>query len=185
MFTDNCHNRAGDFVDAFMALMVVETAKKVDGGLPSSILMQMYFWVVVDLVIGFIPFLGDVFDALIKANARNAVILEDHLRAKGKINLHKSGQPVPDLDPSDPQTFDRLQSEAPPEYSTSDRHGNGHGHPQSSGVTQAPAMPPRPAQAQVHDDRRGGGGFFGFGGSKKGRPADVEMGRDDGTPARK
>src|ERR1700712_4125192 len=137
-----------------MALMVVETAKKVDGGLPSSVLLQMYFWVVVYLFIGVVPFLGDLFDALIKANARNAVILEDHLRAKGKINLRQSGQPLPDLDPSDPQPFDRLQSEAPPEYSRSDRHG----HPQSSGVTQAPTMPPRPAQAQVHDDRRGGGG---------------------------
>jgi hypothetical protein len=170
-----------------MALMVVETAKKVDGGLPSSVLMQMYFWVVVDLVIGFIPFLGDMFDALIKANARNAVILEDHLREKGKLNLRKSGQPLPDVDPSDPNTFDRLQSEAPPEYSHTDRHGDGHTHQQSSGVTQPPTMPPRPAQAQVHDDRRGGGGgggFFGFG-SKKGRPADVEMGRDDRTSARR
>lgn len=40
---------------------------------------KMYFYAVVDLVGGFVPFLGDIFDAIYKANTRNAWLLEDYL----------------------------------------------------------------------------------------------------------
>ncbi|XDG00800.1 hypothetical protein ABKA04_000415 [Annulohypoxylon sp. FPYF3050] len=156
---------AGDALDALLALMVVHTAKQVEGGLPARILMTMYIWVIIDFVAGLVPFVGDIADTLILANTRNAVALEDYLRKKGKKNLRASRLPVPDVDPSDPAEFDRFnaQSERATDYA-----------PQESGV--APAQPPRPAQARVHDDRRGSGrGFFGFG-SQRSRPGDVEMG---------
>ncbi|KAK6067866.1 ph domain-containing protein [Seiridium cupressi] len=168
-------NSAGDFVDFFMAAMVINTAKKVDGGLPSSLVLKMWIWAIIDLIVGFVPFLGDIFDAVIKANARNAVYLEEHLRAKGKQNLRKSGMPVPELDPSDPREFDRLQNE--PE-------GRRDGHrTQTSGVTSAPDLPARPSDARVHEESRSGGGFFGFGGNRS-RRADEEMGRDSQPPTR-
>ncbi|KAI1096405.1 hypothetical protein F5B19DRAFT_145081 [Rostrohypoxylon terebratum] len=156
---------AGDALDALLALMVVHTAKQVEGGLPARILMTMYIWVIIDFIAGLVPFVGDIADTLILANTRNAVALEDYLRKKGKKNLRASHLPVPDVDPSDPAEFDRFnaQSERATDYS-----------PQESGV--APAQPPRPAQARVHDDRRGSGkGFLGFG-SQRSRPGDVEMG---------
>ncbi|KAI1450851.1 hypothetical protein F5Y02DRAFT_366124 [Annulohypoxylon stygium] len=156
---------AGDALDALLALMVVHTAKQVEGGLPSRILMTMYIWVLIDFIAGLVPFVGDIADTLILANTRNAVALEDYLRKKGKKNLRASHLPVPDVDPSDPVEFDRFnaQSDRATDYPA-----------QESGV--APAQPPRPAQARVHDDRRGSGrGFFGFG-SQRSRPGDVEMG---------
>jgi hypothetical protein len=177
---------AGDILDALLSLMVVQTAKKVDGGLPSALLMRMYLLVLIDFVVGFVPFLGDIGDAIFKANARNAVYLEEHLRQKGKKNLRASGVPAPEVDPSDPNEFDRYQSaSSPPSYTATQpgSHGNmtqGSHHPQSSGVAQNPTLPTRPQQAQVHEDRPArGGSFFGFGGSKKSRPADIETGLAD------
>lgn len=171
--------------------MVVKTAKQVDGGLPFGLELQMYFWVFLDLVIGLVPFAGDFVDAVFKANSRNSVLLEEHLRKKGKKNLQKNGQPIPAVDPSDPEEFDRLQRGDPPEYTETQpsRHANmsasrgGDGHrPQSTGVADAPT---RPSAAKVRDSRGSGGGFFGFGGSRKSRPVDEEMGGDNNRPARK
>jgi hypothetical protein len=159
-----------------MAAMVINTAKMVDGGLPSSLVLKMWIWALIDLVIGFVPFLGDIFDAVIKANARNAIYLEEHLRKKGKQNLRKSGLPVPEIDPSDPHEFDRLHDEF-------DDRRNGH-RAQESGVTEAPALPARPTEARVHEDRRSGGGFFGFGGGKA-RRHDLESGLTDQRPTKK
>lgn len=155
-----------------MAAMVINTAKKVDGGLPSSLVLKMWFWAVLDLIIGFVPFLGDVFDAVIKANARNAVYLEEHLRHKGQTNLRKSGLPIPDIDPSDPHEFDRQQEE--PQLRSNTRRA------QESGVEAAPPIPSRPSEARVRDDRRSGASFFG-----RGRRADEEMGSANQAPSRK
>ncbi|KAI1335525.1 hypothetical protein F5Y15DRAFT_397615 [Xylariaceae sp. FL0016] len=161
---------AGDVMDALLALMVVRTAKEIDGGLPSSLKLQMYFWVLLDLIVGLIPFLGDLFDCMVLANTRNAKLLEDHLRTKGKKNLRQSGMPIPDVDPSDPDEFDR--------FNASPNSQRDHAA-QADGVEHAPPEPPRPSQptqARVHDDRRGGSGGSFFG-SKRSRPADEEMGR--------
>jgi len=38
--------------------------------------------IVVDLLVGSIPLVGDVFDFFFKANRRNQRILEQHLRAR-------------------------------------------------------------------------------------------------------
>ncbi|KAI1395771.1 hypothetical protein F4819DRAFT_170628 [Hypoxylon fuscum] len=179
---------AGDAVDALLAMMVVRTAKQVEGGLPLQVWGWMYVLVIIDFIAGLVPFVGDIADAVILANTRNAVALEDYLRKKGKKNLRSSKLPVPDVDPSDPAEFDRFNSETPDRAtSRATRQTETHAsqsrtdhRAQESGV--APAMPPRPSQptqARVHDDRRGGSGkgFFGMG-SKRSRQADVEMGRE-------
>ncbi|KAI2630997.1 hypothetical protein GGR54DRAFT_585130 [Hypoxylon sp. NC1633] len=173
----------GDVVDALLAMMVVRTAKQVEGGLPSQILLQMYLLVIVDFIAGLVPFVGDIADAVILANTRNAVALENYLRKKGQKNLRASKLPVPDVDPSDPSEFDRFQSESPEHASSrAPRQGEifvsqptADYPPQESGV--APVQPSKPAQAKVHDSRQSGSsrGFFGMG-SKKSRPADVEAG---------
>ena len=62
----------GDALDAFMAMMVIHTCKQVEGGLPSNVLSKMYFNVVVDFVVGLVPFIGDVADAAFRANTKNA-----------------------------------------------------------------------------------------------------------------
>ncbi|KAI1766349.1 hypothetical protein GGR53DRAFT_211419 [Hypoxylon sp. FL1150] len=188
---------AGDVVDALLAAMVVRTARQIEGGLPFQIWAWMYVLVIIDLIAGLVPFVGDIADAVILANTRNAVALEDYLRKKGKKNLRASKLPVPDVDPSDPNEFDRFNAESPVHASsraaagarrqaqaeTSAGQSQRADHlPQQSGVEKTrqsrPSQPSQPAQARVHDDRRGGSGrgFFGFG-SKRSRPADVEHGR--------
>lgn len=143
----------------------------------------MHFWLLVDLIIGLIPFVGDIADALILANTRNAAALEEHLRQKGKKNLRASGQPVPASDPSDPVEFDRLHTESPgvshPPRANQEATGKSPSQhaPQTSGVASVQSAPSQPAPAGVHDDQqaRSSGGFFGFG-RKKSRPTDVETG---------
>jgi len=165
----------GDVIDAFMAMMVLRTCQQVEGGLPNEVKAKMLFNIVLDFGIGLVPFLGDVADALFRANTRNAVVLEKFLRARGAKALKEQGQALPPIDPSDPDEFDRqMRAEhgPPPQYSTapptrqgtqSQNHGNGRsGYPQQSN------MP----------EERSGGFFSGFG-SKKKQP-DVERGEEMG-----
>ncbi|KAI1393429.1 uncharacterized protein F4822DRAFT_384606 [Hypoxylon trugodes] len=176
---------AGDAVDALLAMMVVRTAKQVEGGLPFHIWAWMYVVVLIDFVAGLVPFVGDIADAMILANTRNAVTLEEYLRKKGQKNLRNSHLPVPEVDPSDPIEFDRFNSESPEHASSrATRRGDTTGRsrtdyaPQESGVGPERPVPSTPAAARVRDDRQGGSGrgFFGFGGSRRSRPTDVEMG---------
>ncbi|KAI1818710.1 hypothetical protein GGS20DRAFT_526581 [Poronia punctata] len=172
----------GDFGDALLGLLVVRTAKQIEGGLPSSLLLSMYFWVFVDLIIGLIPFIGDIADAMVLANTRNAAALEAYLRKKGKKNLRASGRPVPENDPSDPAEFDRLHNEP---LNTPQRGANNgpdnqlpsqHG-PQQSGVVSTEAASSRPVAGKASNARhnRSSGWFSAFG-SRKSRPTDVETG---------
>ncbi|PGH36901.1 hypothetical protein GX50_00135 [[Emmonsia] crescens] len=84
----------GDALDLFMALMVVTTCNKIDGGLPSGIRMRMLLNVVIDFFIGLIPFIGDLADAVYKCNTRNAVILERLLKERGEENLKRTALPL-------------------------------------------------------------------------------------------
>jgi len=79
----------GDFADALLALMVIRTAQQAD--IPQTLLIQMFFNVLVDFVLGLVPFVGDLADVAFKANTRNAALLEQHLREKGKKRLENQG----------------------------------------------------------------------------------------------
>jgi Domain of unknown function (DUF4112) len=77
--------RIGDVLDLLMAFEVLWTCRKIQGGLPRNVQAKMIFNIILDLGIGLVPFVGDVADALFRANTRNALALEDHLyeRAQG------------------------------------------------------------------------------------------------------
>ncbi|EHK47317.1 hypothetical protein TRIATDRAFT_217932 [Trichoderma atroviride IMI 206040] len=160
---------AGDALDAFMALMVYRTCCQVEGGLPTSVRLQMLINIVLDFAVGLVPFLGDLVDAVFRANTRNAALLEEHLRQKGKTELRKSGLPVPAVDPSSAQEYDRIQREDPPEYRSNPpsrrespaRYDDRHHH-----------EPRAPAAAAVRDGR-------GYLGRNTAPPHDVEMGEVD------
>lgn len=161
----------GDVLDALLALMVLKTCCQIEGGLPTALKIQMFFNIALDFIVGLIPFLGDLVDAVFRANTRNAVVLEKHLREKGKKELRRSGMPIPDVDPSSGREYDR----DPPAYDSepSSTHGaaaagsshNGHHEPQ------------HPPEARVKDK----GGWFG--GRNKARPEDVEMGTTAPEPS--
>jgi len=139
--------------------MVIETAKQVEGGLPSTVVSQMYMNAIIDFGIGFIPFIGDIADALYKCNTRNAVLLEKELRKRGQKNL--KGQRAPAGDPSLPEEWDREEQEM------TELHGGPP--PQYDGA------PTQPSQAQT----RGGSGRGWFGGN---RDRDVERAEEVPPP---
>ncbi|RYP22920.1 hypothetical protein DL765_001378 [Monosporascus sp. GIB2] len=172
----------GDVLAFLLALMVINTAKQVEGGLPSTLKARMYALALGDFIVGLIPFVGDIADAIFKSNNRNTVALEAYLREKGIKNLQRRGLPIPDVDPSDPH--DRLDESSRPEYTSRQRSRT---EPMSAGMTQnaesVGSQPPLPGRARVRDDRRGGssGGWFGrFSG--RSRSADVETGTVDDWP---
>lgn len=65
-----------------MALMVVQTCQKIDGGLPATLRARMMFNVMLDFGLGLVPFVGDIADAIFRANTRNAWLLETYLTKK-------------------------------------------------------------------------------------------------------
>lgn len=71
--------------------MVMRTAMEAD--LSSGVMIHMLFNIALDFVVGLVPFLGDLADMAYKANTRNALVLEDYLRQRGRENLRKSGLP--------------------------------------------------------------------------------------------
>lgn len=73
--------------------MVVRACSQIEGGLPATILYRMYFNIMLDFGLGLVPFLGDVADAVFRANTRNAWILEEYLlqRANEQQKLGVSG----------------------------------------------------------------------------------------------
>ena len=73
----------GDIADAMMAFAILNTCRRVKHRLPLSAEMQMYFNIALAFGIGLVPIVGDMADVLfIRANTRNAIILENHLRGQ-------------------------------------------------------------------------------------------------------
>lgn len=144
-------NSIGDGADAALALMVVHTCDKIDGGLPSRLRMMMLMNIVIDFFIGLVPFIGDVADAVYKCNTRNAVLLEKHLREKGAKALSKQERRQNTADMSLPDEFDRYDDD------TSGEPSSHKGQPHSRN-TDGPAKP----QAARHPKKsRSQGRWFG------------------------
>lgn len=170
----------GDVLDMVLALQLYKDMKKVDGGLPSSLRMQMILIILADLLVGLVPLLGDYLDAIVKANTINVRMLERHLDKKYKPRAvvareQEELRQHPNSPPPAPATvYEEISDEELPQYST---------HPPSPRLE-----PTRPERAQVPNERRGGpvddrprrksGGWFGGPSTRKqGRPADQEMGQ--------
>jgi hypothetical protein len=73
---------AGDAVAGAISLYIV--AEALVAGVPASTLSRILLHVLVDVAIGAIPIVGDVFDALWKANRRNVSLLAEHFDAAGE-----------------------------------------------------------------------------------------------------
>jgi hypothetical protein len=64
----------GDAIGALLSAFILNEARSL--GAPRSVLLRMTGNVLIETVIGSIPFVGDLFDAAFKANARNLALLE-------------------------------------------------------------------------------------------------------------
>jgi hypothetical protein len=72
----------GDAIGALMSIFILNEARML--GAPRSVLLRMSGNVLLETLIGAIPFAGDLFDAGFKANMRNIALLERyHLDPNG------------------------------------------------------------------------------------------------------
>jgi hypothetical protein len=69
----------GDAADALLALNLILSMRKVECGLPNSVLLMMLVNLAIDFIVGLVPFIGDLADASIKCNGKNVRLLEEHL----------------------------------------------------------------------------------------------------------
>lgn len=75
---------AGDALDSAIALKLFKNMTKVEGGLPKSVWLWMVINILLDFLVGLVPFVGDLADASFRANSRNVRLLEEHLDKKYK-----------------------------------------------------------------------------------------------------
>ena len=66
----------GDLVSPLFTLGIVFQAR--DLGVPRVVQLRMIFNVAIDVLTGFVPIIGDLFDFAWKANNRNMALLERH-----------------------------------------------------------------------------------------------------------
>jgi hypothetical protein len=67
----------GDAVTTLMSLYIVREAREL--GVPRHVIARMLMNVALDGVVGAVPFLGDAFDVMWRANRRNMALLQRHL----------------------------------------------------------------------------------------------------------
>lgn len=65
----------GDWLTGIISFYFVIIAVKMGGG--SAILLRMFFNILLDITVGSIPLVGDLFDVSWKANLKNARLLND------------------------------------------------------------------------------------------------------------
>ena len=64
----------GDAIGAVISAYIINEARSM--GAPTSVLLRMSGNVMIETIVGAIPFAGDLFDAAYKANMRNLALLE-------------------------------------------------------------------------------------------------------------
>lgn len=69
----------GDTIGAMLSVYIV--AKSASLGLPADTLRRMVFNIIVEMLVGTIPVLGDIFDVTWRSNVRNMKLLEAHVAA--------------------------------------------------------------------------------------------------------
>jgi hypothetical protein len=69
----------GDGLDMAMAVVLVRRMSKAPCGLPGMTLFWMGFWILLDFLVGLVPFVGDLADASLKCNSRNVRLFEERL----------------------------------------------------------------------------------------------------------
>ena len=72
----------GDSVTALPAAYIVMRARAI--GAPAHLQARMVGNVLLDLLIGAVPLVGDLFDFGFKANRRNVNLLREHFRTRGQ-----------------------------------------------------------------------------------------------------
>jgi len=72
----------GDAVTTLMSLYIVREAREL--GAPRRLIARMLVNVALDGMVGAVPFLGDAFDVMWRANRRNMALLRNHLDGEAR-----------------------------------------------------------------------------------------------------
>lgn len=76
----------GTFISTYWSVKLLLLARQLDDGLPIDLLFLFILNIVIDLVIGFIPIVGDLIVIGYKSNLRNYTLLRKHLEKVGEKN---------------------------------------------------------------------------------------------------
>ncbi|KAL9129937.1 MAG: hypothetical protein Q9217_001739 [Psora testacea] len=82
--------RVGDTIDGLLALSIVRSASKVSNGLDPGIRNKMMRNVILDVIIGLVPVLGDIGDTFFRCNTKNSTLLEEMLKERVKKALDEA-----------------------------------------------------------------------------------------------
>ena len=72
----------GDAITTLISLYIVREAREL--GAPRHLVARMLANVAIDGVVGAVPFLGDAFDVMFRANRRNMALLQQHLAGEAR-----------------------------------------------------------------------------------------------------
>jgi hypothetical protein len=79
----------GDALDMALAVALVNRMRKSPCGLPGFTLLCMAVNILVDFIVGLVPFVGDLADAYVKCNSRNVRLFEERLDELYKPELQR------------------------------------------------------------------------------------------------
>lgn len=96
-------------------VFVYRKAQQIEGGLPTAIQTRMVLNIVMDFCVGLVPFLGDIADAIFKANSRNAWLLEEYLVNQARLGRENNPEKIEEIlsHPAPAPAPVRLQDDSP------------------------------------------------------------------------
>jgi len=87
----------GDAGAAMVSLWIVNEARRL--GMPQHKIAKMLANVGIDVAVGTVPLVGDVFDVFFKANRKNLAIILEHFDEDGLIDERGDIRPMKDITP--------------------------------------------------------------------------------------
>ena len=141
-------DRIGDVLDGLLACMLIRTCCSIEPELPASVKTTMWRNLAFDFVIGLVPFLGDIADAMYKCNTKNVILLEKELVKRAEKRRRDAGKPpIPGAGPDSVEDYETFDDE----YATSAPSGP----PPRYTSTKKPSRPERAYDPQHSGSRAG------------------------------
>lgn len=72
----------GDLISSLISLYIIQAASQ--QGVPRVTMARMGANVLIDMALGAVPFVGDIFDIYYKANEKNLLLLQQHVQSTPK-----------------------------------------------------------------------------------------------------
>ena len=75
----------GDLIGGALSIYIMHAGIRM--GVPRSVIIQMFGNIALEFIIGCIPIIGDLFDAMWKSNQRNVKLIEDSIISEEKNTI--------------------------------------------------------------------------------------------------